>query len=67
MYFGAQGAVWDCVSRFGFSTTRSLVFIYEIGVLWFIPQILILFTYTSVSLSLIRSIQTSSALSELKK
>ena len=66
-YVSPKGVAWNCYSRLGISTGRKLVHIYEICILWFIPLVLLLFTYISVSLSLIRSIRQTSALSELKK
>ena len=67
MYVGENGEIWECfyrVTKIGID--RELIMGYELLVLWFVPLVLLLFTYISVAVTLVRSIKQTAALREVK-
>ena len=59
--------LWACSSRIEYGMKLNLFFFYQILILWFIPLLLLLFTYVSVSVTLIRSIRQTSLLVKAKR
>ena len=62
-----NGKIFNCGTRIENARKRNIFIFYRIGILWFIPLTLLLFTYTSVSVSLIRSIRQTYSLAEDKR
>ena len=64
---GPNGETWRCQSRVKNPVERNFLLAYHILVFWFVPLALLLFTYTSVAISLVRSIKQTSSLTEMKR